>query len=83
MEQPKGFRRWSPNGPRLVYKLRKAVYGLKPAPFELNSLLHSFLIGYGLFQPKFDSACYALVTPDIAAYIVYVDDVLIFNNSFD
>ena len=29
MEQPEGFRRWSPNGPRLVCKLRKAVYGLK------------------------------------------------------
>ena len=84
MEQPEGFRRWSPNGPRLVCKLRKAVYGLKQAPFEWNSLLHSFLIGSGLFQLKCDSACYALLTPDAAAYIVvYVDDVLIFSNSPD
>ena len=79
MEQPEGFRRWSPTGPRLVYNLRKAVYGLKQTPFDWNSLLHCFSIGYGLFQLKCDNACYALLTPDVAAYVaVYVDDVFIF-----
>ena len=35
-----------------------------------------------LFQLECDSACYALLTPDVAAYIVvYVDDVLIFNTN--
>lgn len=42
--------------------------------------MHSLLIGYGLFQLKCDIACYALLHPDVAAYIVvYVDDDLIFN----
>ena len=49
MDQPEGFRRWTHTGPRLVCKLRKAVYGLKQAPFEWNTLFHSFLVGYGLF----------------------------------
>ena len=66
----------------MVCKLRKAFYGLKQAPYEWNSLLHSFLVGYGLFQLKCDSACYALLTLDVAAYIVvYVDDVLIFSTN--
>ena len=71
----------------MVCKLRKAVYGLKHSPIEWNSLLHSFyytafILLHGLFQLKCDSACYALLTLDVAAYVaVYVDDVLIFSSS--
>ena len=65
----------------LVCRLLKAVYGLKHTPFEWNSLLHKFLIYYGLYQLKCDSACYALITPTFVVYVaVYVDDVLIFNS---
>ena len=40
------------------------------------------LVGYGLFQLKCDSACYALLSPEVATYVaVYVDDVLIFSSS--
>ena len=43
-------------------------------------MLHTFLIDYGLHQLKCDSACYALLTPTIAAYdAAYVDYVLMFN----
>ena len=81
MEQPEGFRRWTSGAAPLVCKLLKAVYGLKQAPFEWNSLLHTFLIDYGLHQLKCDSACYALITPTLVVYVaVYVDDVLIFSS---
>ncbi len=63
MEQLEGFRRWSSGAAPLVCKLLKAVYGLKQAPFEWNSLLHAFLTDYGLHQLKCDSACYALLLP--------------------
>ena len=55
MEQPEGFRSWSSNA-QVMCKLLKAVYGLKQAPFEWNSLLHKFLTGYGLHQLKCDNA---------------------------
>ena len=81
MEQPEGFRRWSSGAAPLVCRLLKAVYGLKQAPFEWNSRLHSFLTDYGLHQLKCDSACYALITPTLVVYIVvYVDYVLIFSS---
>ncbi len=81
MEQPEGFRRWASSAVPLVCKLLKAVYGLKHAPFEWNSLLHTFLTNYGLHQLKCDSACYALITPTLVVYLaVYVDDVLIFSS---
>jgi hypothetical protein len=80
MEQPEGFRSWSSNA-QVMCKLLKAVYGLKQAPFEWNSLLHKFLTDYGLHQLKCDNACYALITPTRVVYIaVYVDDVLIFSS---
>ena len=81
MEQPKGCRLWASGAAPLVYKLLKAVYGLKQALFEWNSLLHSFLTYYGLHHLKCDSACYAPITPTLVVYVaVYVDDVLIFNS---
>ncbi len=81
MEQPEGFRRWTSSSVPLVCKLLKAIYGLKQAPFEWNNLLHKFLIDYGLYQLKCDSACYALITPTLVVYaVVYVDDVLIFSS---
>ena len=84
MEQLEGFRRWASRVAPMVCKLLKAVYGLKQAPFEWNSLLHSFLTDYGLHQLKCDSACYALITPTLVVYVaVYVDDVLIFSNDPD
>ncbi len=81
MEQPEGFKRWVAGSVPLVCKLLKAVYGLKQAPFEWNSMLHKFLIDYGLYQLKCDSACYALITPNLIVYVaVYVDDVLSFSS---
>ena len=65
MEQPEGFKRWVAGSAPLVCKLLKAVYGLKQAPFEWNSLLHKFLKDYGLYQLKCDRACYALITPNL------------------
>ena len=81
MEQREGFRRWVSRTAPLVCRLLKAVYGLKQAPHEWNSLLHDFLTNYALHQLKCDNACYSLVTPTPVVYVaVYVDDILIFSN---
>ena len=42
MEQPKGFEKVGKNGGKLVYKLKKSLYGLKQSGRNWNNVLHSF-----------------------------------------
>jgi hypothetical protein len=45
VEQPKGFQ--DPHHPRHVYKLKKAMYGLKQAPHAWYERLTTYLLAKG------------------------------------
>lgn len=79
MSQTEGFYQSASNGTRLVCLLRKAVYGLKQAPFEWNATLHEFFLAYELHRLWRDSGCYVLRKIDIIACVaIYVDDIVFF-----
>ncbi len=44
MTQPEGFNQPASDGTRMVCLLKKAIYGLKQAPFEWNATLHEFFL---------------------------------------
>ena len=50
MDQPEGFATMSEDGERLVYKLRKSLYGLKQSGRNWNKVLHE--IWWGLVLTK-------------------------------
>ena len=45
MEQPEGYEKAVKNGEKLVYKLRKSLYGLKQSGCNWNNMLHGYLWG--------------------------------------
>ena len=53
------------DGTKLLYRLRKAWYGLRQAPRQWNKKLHQFLISYGLVQGQADKCIYFLYTTAI------------------
>lgn len=79
MVQPLGFVQGDGS---LVCKLNKALYGLKQAPKAWFYKLHSFLTQLGFTSTKCDNSLFIKVSGNITIMImVYVDDILITNNS--
>jgi len=63
-----------------VYKLNKAIYGLKQSPFLWNCAIHEWLVDYGFVANAVDRCLYVKVCPLTARRIIvtiYVDDLLI------
>ena len=64
MEQAKGFEEQGPNGEKLIYLLKKAVYGLKQAPHEWHKPLNEFMESQNLRQLLTDPGAYILEDGD-------------------
>lgn len=66
----------------MVWRLKKAIYGLKQSGRCWNEKLHDVLTTLGLTQSKSDPCIYSLKnkTGQILIVAVYVDDLLIFTN---
>lgn len=84
MDQPEGFERMSENGERMVYKLKKSLYGLKQSGRNWNKILHEHLIGDGFDRNPADHCVYSKqIDGDIVIVIVWVDDLIIASNNVD
>ena len=78
MEQAPGFAQ--KGALNKVYKLSKAIYGLKQSPFLWNCAIHQWLIEYGFTANVVDRCLYAKLCPRSGKKIIvtiYVDDLLI------
>ena len=78
VRQPRGYKRYGPNGEELVLKLKKALYGIKQAPYLWNSLLHKFLVGQGMQRSEVDPCIYFRFDEDggVTICAIYVDDIV-------
>jgi hypothetical protein len=82
MEQPQGFT--SPNHPKKVCLLKKAIYGLKQASCAWNLQFHGVLTGLGFTCTHSDAGVYMYHCQDdggITIFIIlYVDDITMLGN---
>ena len=78
MEQAPGFAK--KGDLNKVYKLNKAIYGLKQSPFLWNCAIHQWLVEYGFTANAVDRCLYVKTCPNSGKKIIltiYVDDLLI------
>jgi hypothetical protein len=78
MHQPEGYAVTGDNGERMVWLLKRAIYGLKQSPRQWNDELDGTLVNLG-YQPTINDPC--LYTKKIEGYLpiiltLYVDDTL-------
>ncbi|KAI0513751.1 hypothetical protein KFK09_009781 [Dendrobium nobile] len=79
MKQPKGFE--DDTHPDHVYKLKKAIYGLKQALWQWFNTFSKFLCTLGFISGKVDSSLFVLHKGNVHLYtVIYVDDILITGN---
>jgi hypothetical protein len=75
VSQPLGFK--NPKYPNRVYKLSKALYGLKEAPWEWYARLKTFLLDHGYVIGSIDKTLFTLKHGnDFLLVQIYVDDII-------
>ncbi|KAK3788830.1 hypothetical protein RRG08_032853 [Elysia crispata] len=84
VEQPEGYVKTNEQGEKLVWKLRKSLYGLKQSGRNWNNLLHSHLIADGFTQSLVDTCVYVKNSHDeneMCIVLVWVDDIVLVTKS--
>ncbi|KAK3784574.1 hypothetical protein RRG08_003382 [Elysia crispata] len=84
VEQPEGYVKTNELGEKLVWKLRKSLYGLKQSGRNWNNLQHSHLIAGGFTQSLVDTCVYVKNSHDeneMCIVLVWVDDILLVTKS--
>jgi hypothetical protein len=75
VSQTLGFK--NPKYPNRVYKLSKALYGLKEAPWEWYARLKTFLLDHGYVIGSIDKTLFTLKHGnDFLLVQIYVDDII-------
>ncbi|GKE18358.1 retrovirus-related pol polyprotein from transposon TNT 1-94 [Tanacetum coccineum] len=75
VSQPGGF--VDPDNPNHVYRLKKALYGLKHAPHAWYDLLSSFLLSQGFSKGTVDPTLFiSRKDKDILLVQIYVEDII-------
>ena len=78
MQQPEGFEKKGENGEKLVYKLRKSLYGLKQSGRNWNNMLHAYLLDQEFEQSLADPCVYYKNRDNMnVVVIIWVDDIII------
>ncbi|KAA3470075.1 retrovirus-related Pol polyprotein from transposon TNT 1-94 [Gossypium australe] len=83
MSQPPGFEETGLSGQKLVYKLNKALYGLRQAPRAWFQTLKHYLVGQlGFHASNADPSLFIRVTSEsYLLLMVYVDGIVITGSS--
>ena len=78
VDQPEGYVKTGNNGEKLVWKLKKSLYGLKQSGRNWNNVLHEFLLQENFVQSFADPCLYSkFVNDSRVILIVWVDDIII------
>ena len=76
IEQPDGY---ADDKDGKVWKLKKAIYGIKQAPYEWNKEINSQLTSIGFTRLKTDTCLYTKISKSgkVIVLFVFVDDIVI------
>ena len=81
LDQPEGYAEYDEEGNKLVWKLKKSLYGLKQSGRNWNNLFHSLLIAEHFKKSISDPCVYNKNDGNsIIIVIVWVDDILLASN---
>ena len=84
MDQPEGFATMSGNEERMVYKLRKSLYGLKQSGRNWNKVLHEHLVGAGFDRNPVDHCIYSKqVNNNLIIFPFGVDDLIVASDDIE
>lgn len=84
IEQPEGFVELSENGEKLVYRLKKSLYGLKQSGRNWNKVLDEYLISDGFLRNPIDQCVYRKqIEENVIIIVVWVDDLIIASDDID
>lgn len=82
VSQPEGFEKTGKE--HLVYKLKKALYGLRQAPRAWYAKLNSCLENFGFLRCPYEPAVYTRMEQgEVLIIAVYVDDLLVTGSCID
>ena len=74
----------SENEERIVYKLRKSLYGLKQSGRNWNKVLHEHLVGAGFARNPVDHCIYSKqVNNNLIIVLIWVDDLIVASDDMD
>lgn len=78
IEQPDGYANGATKD-KMVWKLKKAIYGIKQAPYEWNKEINGLLVGIGFTRMKTDTCLYTKISKSgkVIVLFVFVDDIVI------
>ena len=78
MHAPQGFKVMNSNNEAKVWRLKKAVYGLKQSPHLWAQHVRTRLLQLGFKQSVFDSCCYQITLDNTTLFLCHhVDDFLL------
>ena len=84
IDQPKGFIKTDQSGRKLVWRLKKSLYGLKQSGRNWNNVLHEHLLNDHFCQSLADPCLYTkFENGNIILLLVWVDDLVIAANNYD
>ena len=78
MQQPEGYEKFGENGEKLVFKLKRSLYGLKQSGRNWNAMLHDYLTVEKFEQSLADPCVYTRNCNGTKVIIViWVDDIIV------
>lgn len=82
MQQPHGYMKFGIDGQPLVFRLTKALYGLRQASRAWFDKLRSFLVSIGFVRAWSDTSLFVRRSGTSCMYVlVYVNDIIITGDS--
>ena len=81
---PEGYQENDKYGNKMVWKMRKAIYGLKQSPRLWNNLVNEKLKKFGFVKSEYDHCCYYLNRENQDVIVIHhVDDFLVVGHEGD
>lgn len=78
MQQPEGYEQFGKDGEKLVFKLKRSLYGLKQSGRNWNTMMHDYLTNEGFERSLADPCVYTRnCNMKKVIIVIWVDDIIV------